>query len=63
MLQVAEVRQLKAKHGFGGFPITDNGQLGGKLLGIVSSRDIPIVDTNDELENRELKSVSTSINS
>ncbi|KAK7582174.1 hypothetical protein V9T40_013619 [Parthenolecanium corni] len=56
---VADVRELKRKHGFGGVPITSNGQLGGELLGIVTSRDISLVDTNIDLEKRELRSVMT----
>lgn len=51
------MRELKKKHGFGGVPITNNGKLGGELLGIVTSRDISLVDTNVDLEKRELKSV------
>lgn len=52
------MRELKNKHGFGGVPITSNGQLGGELLGIVTSRDISLVDTDVDLEKRELRSVS-----
>ncbi|KAG7137353.1 hypothetical protein HYQ45_005316 [Verticillium longisporum] len=33
-------RALKEKWGFGGFPVTENGKLGSKLLGIVTNRDI-----------------------
>ncbi|KAK7580172.1 hypothetical protein V9T40_000801 [Parthenolecanium corni] len=60
---VADVRELKNKHGFGGVPITSNGQLGGELLGIVTSRDISLVDTDVDLEKRELRSVMTRFES
>ncbi|POY74052.1 putative IMP dehydrogenase [Rhodotorula taiwanensis] len=37
---VADVWAIKEKFGFCGIPITDSGKLGGKLLGIVTGRDI-----------------------
>ncbi|GAA5924430.1 hypothetical protein JCM1841_001698 [Sporobolomyces salmonicolor] len=37
---VADVWAIKEKHGFCGIPITENGKLGSKLLGIVTGRDI-----------------------
>ncbi|RMZ81863.1 hypothetical protein DV738_g1999, partial [Chaetothyriales sp. CBS 135597] len=37
---VAEARALKEKWGFGGFPVTETGQLRSKLIGIITTRDI-----------------------
>lgn len=37
---VADVLEAKKKNGFTGYPITVNGKLGEKLVGIVTSRDI-----------------------
>ncbi|CEJ88950.1 Putative IMP dehydrogenase [[Torrubiella] hemipterigena] len=37
---VAEAIALKDKWGFGGFPVTENGMLGSKLLGMITNRDI-----------------------
>ncbi|CAK7227582.1 inosine-5'-monophosphate dehydrogenase [Sporothrix curviconia] len=44
---VGEARALKEKWGFGGFPVTENGTLGSKLLGIVTNRDIQFEDDSD----------------
>lgn len=37
---VGDVLEARRKNGFTGYPITENGKLGGKLLGMVTSRDI-----------------------
>ncbi|TVY44726.1 Inosine-5'-monophosphate dehydrogenase [Lachnellula subtilissima] len=37
---IGEVKALKEQWGFGGFPVTENGKLGSKLIGIVTNRDI-----------------------
>lgn len=37
---VGDVLEARRKNGFTGYPITENGKLGGRLLGIVTSRDI-----------------------
>ncbi|KAJ5037325.1 uncharacterized protein L3040_007501 [Drepanopeziza brunnea f. sp. 'multigermtubi'] len=44
---VGEVKALKEKWGFGGFPVTENGRLGSKLVGIVTNRDIQFEDEDN----------------
>ncbi|KAH7403221.1 IMP dehydrogenase/GMP reductase [Cadophora sp. MPI-SDFR-AT-0126] len=46
---VGEVKALKEKWGFGGFPVTENGKLGSKLVGIVTNRDIQFEDDDSQL--------------
>ncbi|KAL2021430.1 hypothetical protein VTK56DRAFT_7183 [Thermocarpiscus australiensis] len=45
---VGEAKALKEKWGFGGFPVTETGRLGSKLLGIVTNRDIQFEDDLDQ---------------
>lgn len=40
---VEDVRRIKGKYGFSGVPITENGAMNGKLVGIVTNRDIDFV--------------------
>jgi IMP dehydrogenase len=37
---VAHVIEAKNVHGFSGFPITENGKMGSKLVGLITQRDI-----------------------
>lgn len=55
---VGDVIKIKRSKGFAGIPITQNGKLGGKLLGIVTSRDIDFL--NDEQLTRPLSSIMST---
>jgi IMP dehydrogenase len=37
--KIRDIDEIKRKHGFSGIPITDTGDLGGRLIGIVTNRD------------------------
>jgi len=41
---VKDAIELKKKFGFSGFPVTENGKVGGKLLGMVTHRDTDFVE-------------------
>ncbi|KZT63799.1 IMP dehydrogenase [Daedalea quercina L-15889] len=47
--RVEDVLDIKERLGFAGVPITDTGALGGKLLGIVTNRDIQFRDPSTPL--------------
>jgi len=46
---VGEAKDLKEKWGFGGFPVTESGQLHSKLIGIITTRDIQFHPDADDL--------------
>jgi len=41
---VGDVYKIQHKFGFSGFPVTDNGKVGGVLLGILTNRDMDFID-------------------
>ena len=45
--QVADIVEAKNKYGFSGIPVTENGHMGGKLVGLVTQRDIDFL-TSDQ---------------
>ncbi|MBK8190560.1 MAG: IMP dehydrogenase [Vampirovibrionales bacterium] len=41
--RIADIDEIKKTHGFSGFPITEQGRMGSKLVGIVTNRDIDFI--------------------
>ncbi|GBG29399.1 Inosine-5'-monophosphate dehydrogenase [Hondaea fermentalgiana] len=54
---IADVDRMTAEKGFTGVPITENGDGHGKLLGMVTSRDVDFIEDR----SRELSSVMTPL--
>ena len=47
--KLADLDAIKAEHGFSGCPVTEDGKMGGKLVGIVTTRDHDFVKDRDTL--------------
>ena len=56
-----DVMTVKAERGFSGVPITENGKLGGKLVGIVTSRDIDFLDDSPSQEGVKFETIMTRL--
>lgn len=55
---MSEVFETKKEHGFCGIPVTNTGKLGGKLLGMATSRDIDFLEGK---QNQHLKLENVSM--
>jgi IMP dehydrogenase len=51
---VADVDAIKERLGFTSVPVTDTGKLGGKLLGLVTSRDTDFLKNRDSIKLRDI---------
>ncbi|MEM7264116.1 MAG: IMP dehydrogenase, partial [Planctomycetota bacterium] len=50
---VRDIHEIREKHGFSGIPITDTGDLSGRVIGVVTNRDIDF-ESNLDRPLREL---------
>ena len=46
--QVSNIHKVKATLGFSGIPITEDGRMGGKLVGLVTRRDVDFLQSQQE---------------
>ncbi|VDP59692.1 unnamed protein product [Schistosoma curassoni] len=44
---VYDIIEIKRKYGFGGIPVTEDGNMGSRLVGLVTLRDVDFLDPND----------------
>jgi len=51
---LADLDEIKSKHGFSGVPVTEDGKMGGKLLGIVTTRDHDLVKDRTTLVSQAM---------
>mmetsp|Transcript_54961 Transcript_54961/g.81576 ORF Transcript_54961/g.81576 Transcript_54961/m.81576 type:complete len:432 (+) Transcript_54961:1-1296(+) len=58
---VEDVLKIKHTLGYSGIPITENGEMGGKLAGIVSNRDASFVMSDPTLKIKEFMTVRKNL--
>ncbi|CEP61655.1 IMP dehydrogenase IMD3 LALA0_S03e07800g [Lachancea lanzarotensis] len=62
---VGEVKAMREKFGFCGFPVTETGSLPSKLVGIVTSRDVQFIEDNSltisEVMTKELVTAKVGV--
>ena len=56
--KVRDILDAKASYGFSGVPVTENGEIGGKLIGLVTQRDVDFL--SQEQHDLTLKQVKVS---
>lgn len=57
---VIDAKRLQEEHGISGIPITENGRMGGKLVGLVTKRDMEVAeDDSAQLQNVMTKKLVT----
>lgn len=44
---VADVADAKTMFGFSGIPVTDTGEMGGRLIGLVTQRDVDFLSVDE----------------
>ncbi|XP_044272445.1 inosine-5'-monophosphate dehydrogenase [Tribolium madens] len=57
---VADVLKIKREQGFSGIPITEDGKMGGKLVGIVTSRDLDFLEDQNYVTSK-LETIMTKL--
>lgn len=57
---VADVYAIKTLHGFSGIPVTENGKINSKLLGLVTFRDIDFLN-KDQWPTISVRQVMTPV--
>ena len=46
---IEEIENIQDEYGFSGFPVTENGKIGSKLVGFVSARDFDFIQNKSEI--------------
>ena len=44
---VSDIVSAKNVYGFSGFPVTETGEMGGRLVGLITQRDVDFLTTDE----------------